>query len=207
MDYNSLIELMRSRRSIRKFLPLTVPGDVLEKVIAAASAAPSGGNRQNWYFIAVTEAPVKNSMLDAVKRKTEEFAGKIDSPKAKKELLEYTAFYTFFADAPVVIAVIKKPYDSLAARIMERYGLSQERRSTADIQGPAAAIQNLILAAHSLGYGTCWMTGPMIAKTELERILELSPGDELMALVPLGKTDSAPAMPQRKELKEIYKII
>lgn len=54
------------------------------------------------------------------------------------------------------------------------------------LQSVSAAIQNLLLVAHSLGYGTCWMTGPLVAYRELEEILGVDAPWELVALVPLG---------------------
>lgn len=207
LSFDGLFKLMKSRRSVRRFLADPVSQGDLEQLFIAASTAPSGGNKQNWFFIAVKDKAVKEKLLAAVVAKADEFISRIDSSTAKKEFRAYTQFYTFFTQAPVVIAVIKKPYDSLAARIMERYGMANARRSSADIQGPAAAIQNLLLAAHSLGYGACWMTGPMIAKEDLEAILGIEKNDELMALIPVGRPAGETVDTKRKDVKEIYKII
>lgn len=207
MEYAPLIKLMKTRRSIRKFLPDPVPREDIEKLLDAAASAPSGGNKQNWFFIIAESEPVKARMLEAITGKIKEFSDKIDSARAKNEFISYTKFYTFFIEAPVVIAVIKKPYDSLASRIMDRYGLAKARQSSADIQGPSAAVQNLLLAAHSLGYGACWMTGPMIAKDELEGILGVDKEDDLIALIPVGKPSMFPKATDRKPAGEICRYL
>src|SRR3972149_4826558 len=64
---------------------------------------------------------------------------------------------------------------------------------------PAPALR----AAYSLGYGTCWMTGPLVAKPELESALSLRPPEELLAVVALGKPDSSPPKPPRKPPEEV----
>jgi len=207
MIYKELIELLNTRRSVRKFLPDPVPVEDIEKMIAAAGAAPSGNNKQNWRFIAVTSEKVRNQMIEEIKGTIEEFASRIESARAKDEFKAYTKYYTFFTQAPLVICAVKTPYDSLTSRIMDRYNLPHERRSSADTQGPAAAIQNLLLAAHSLGYGACWMTGPMIARFELEKVLGIEPPDQLIAIIPAGKPAAKPDSPKKKDVKEIYNIL
>jgi len=73
----------------------------------------------------------------------------------------------------------------------------------AGLQSVASAITQFLLAAYSLGYGTCWMTGPLVAKPELESALSLRPPEELLAVVALGKPDSPPPKPARKPPEEV----
>lgn len=202
----SFLNVLRTRRSVRSFLPEQVPQGDLHMIIEAASWAPSGTNRQNWRFIAVTDPGVRESLKDIVVRTVEQLAARIPSPKGRKEYLAYGTYYSFFSSAPVVVAVVKRPYESLARRIMERYDIAGGATSSADVQGPAAALQNMLLMAHVLGYGSCWMTGPLIARTELERMLDIVSPDELMALVPIGKPAAPTAVPARKHMDEILQV-
>ena len=78
-----------------------------------------------------------------------------------------------------------KPYDSLTARILSRYGMGSEYGSTAGIQSVAASIENLLLAAADLGLGACWMTGPLIAREGLELVLDIKNPNQLLALIPI----------------------
>ena len=203
MKQAEFMDVIKSRRSIRKFKPDAVPKADIEQMIEAATWAPSGSNQQNWHFIVIESGDLKHKMSDAMLNKVNVMAEKITSATAKKEFLSYSKYFGFFADAPAVIAVIKKPYNSLSMRIMDRYGFSNEHKSTADIQGPAAAIQNLLLCAQNLGYGTCWMTGPMVARKELEAVIGISDPDELMALIPVGVPEGAAQAPKRKPVSEI----
>lgn len=69
------------------------------------------------------------------------------------------------------------------------------------------AIQNIQLAAHALGLGSCCMTGPLIAATELKTILDIRPPFELAALIPVGRFDQAVPQPARKDAGAISEII
>lgn len=199
----SLLSLIKARRSVRKFLQDPVSDDDIAALIEAASWAPSGTNQQNWRFIVVRSPEVKERLAHAVRSAIETMSAGISSARARAEFSAYSAYYTFFADAPAVIAVVKKPYESLARRIMERYNLAPAAQSTADIQGPAAAVENMLLMAHARGLGACWMTGPLIAQAALEKELGIVPPDALMALVPAGKPAVMPGAPRRKSIDDI----
>ncbi len=203
MEWEKMLEVLKTRRSVRKFLPDPIPANDIEHIITAASWAPSGTNHQNWHFIVVRSPEMKDKMVQAVKEQVEKYSLNITSSKAREGFLHYTNYFTFFHQAPVIIAAVKKPYDSITQRILRKFDLSQEFLSSTDVQGPAAAIQNLLLMAHSLGYGTCWMTGPLIAKRKLEAILGIEDPDNLLALIPIGKPAHLPPPPKRKEVKGI----
>jgi len=207
MNAAELMTIINTRRSVRKFLAEAVPRADVEKIIEAGRWAPSGANAQNWFFLAIYSAAVKEKMAAAIRSRVEGYARNITSPRARREFMAYSNFYMFFTDAPVVIAVVKKPYVSLNLRIMDRYNIPLENRSSSDVQGPAAAVENMLLMAHAMGYGACWMTGPLIARKELEEALVVEPQDELMALIPLGKPAVAPGPSARKDLSEVYRII
>ncbi|MFH1259617.1 MAG: nitroreductase family protein [Elusimicrobiota bacterium] len=208
MTANDFWEVVKRRRSVRDFLPEPVPRVDIEKILEAAILAPSGGNKQNWHFIVVSSEQTKSQMRQIIVDKIQELTKRMKSVKAKKEFSEYSLnYFTFFSKAPVVIAVVKKPYDSTTQRILKLYKLEEEYRTTAGLQGVAAAIENMLLAAETLGYGSCWMTGPTIAHKELEKFLKIDSADELVALVPLGKAKTKPPMPQRKKLAEVVSFL
>lgn len=202
MKPEQLMDIIRSRRSVRQFKKIGIPKKDIEKVITAASWAPSGTNKQNWEFIVISSKKVKEEMKHAVDDALAEAVSKIKLPDAKNVFGTYGKNFIFFREAPVVIAVVKKPYESVIHKILKRYGVDSPKPSS-DVQGPSAAIQNLLLMAHALGYGTCWMTGPMIAKVKLEKILKIQPPDELMALIPMGRISVQAACPPRKKSSEI----
>ena len=62
-------------------------------------------------------------------------------------------------------------------------------RNYPDLQSSGASIQNLLLAATSKGYGTCWMTGPLYARETLQNILGISDPWKLISFVAIGKSN------------------
>ena len=207
MDPINFLEVLKTRRSIRQFLPDEVPKSDIEMMLSAAASAPSGTNKQNWEFIVVFSTQEKKAMKGAVVEELEAAVKKIGLPDAQTVFRGYTANFTFFDAAPVVIAVVKKPYISVTTKIFKRYKIELKSGSTADVQGPSAAVENLILMAHALGYGSCWMTGPLIAREKLEIILGIESPDELMALVPLGRPATPVEPPYKKGVFEISRYL
>ena len=78
---------------------------------------------------------------------------------------------------------------------------SKTRQS--DLQSIGAAIQNILLMAHSKGYGSCWLCSPNIASPEIEKLLGVAENWQLKALVPIGKPARDYKAPVRKDLTEI----
>ncbi|MDR2425586.1 MAG: nitroreductase family protein [Endomicrobium sp.] len=202
-----LLDIIKQRRSVRKFSQEPVSDNDIKTIIEAASMAPSATNSQNWRFIAVKTENKRKELVLAIEEQIEEYSSLIKSKRAYNEFNAYARFFTFFASAPLVIAVIKTPYTSFSMRIMRRYGISPEALEAADSHGPSAAVQNMLLAAHALGYGACWMTGPLIAKEKLEKVLNINSPHHLMALIPIGKTEMTPSVPKRKPIEEIFETV
>ena len=202
-SFDELMRLFVLRRSVRKYDTTIVPTeDEVRQMVSGAHLAPSAGNSRNRRFIAIFSQSIKLAMKDAVKKKISEILDKINSVRARNEFSRYAnAYYTFFSSAPLVFAVVMKPYDSLSRRIIRMYNIDDIPSTSSAIQGVAAAIENLLLAATSLGYGSCWMTGPLVARFELEKILDIKSPEELVAIVPVGKP-----LTMNKEKLELNRI-
>jgi nitroreductase len=113
----------------------------------------------------------------------------VTNESVKEGLAEAAYGQEFVAQAPVVIVVCAVP--SLSAR---RY--AERGRELYCIQDTAAAIENLLLAAESLGLGTCWVGA--FDEAEASRVMELTSDRRPVGMVPLGK----PATPKRKSRRE-----
>ncbi len=200
-----LFEALKSRRSIRKFTNEPVYDEDIYKIIDAARQAPSGNNRQPWNFIVIRKEKVIEEMAQAVHERMDELLNWPETKGCEKDLRKYRYLFTFFTHAPVVIAIVVRHYKSSMSQILEKRGFTIYHHS--DEQSVAAAVQNLLLAAHALGYGACWMTGPLVAIERLEEILNIEDGSNLMALVPLGRPARIPPPQPRRSLKEIVRFI
>jgi len=179
-----LKEAIVGRRSVRKYRPDPVPVEVIEEIFEYALWAPSGMNRQNWYFIVLTGKLLEEVRKICAKSYREHIKKKVEGVFSKKpEVVEATEnFFTTLGEAPVVVLAFADP--------------GPESRET-DIQTVSAAIQNLLLLAYEKGLGTCWMTGPTVNEEELKKLLGIE-GKNLIALVTLGYPAETPRSPKRR---------
>jgi nitroreductase len=197
LETTGFADAVHGRASVRKYAPDPVPHEDVEAMVGAAVRAANAGNAQIWRFIAVEDEALRSAMRRAVDQSLDEMAAWPEAEGLEKELKAYRAYATFFDQAPVVIAVIGRTYHSLADELHQRRGLPREERDRLrqrpDLQSIGAAIQLLSNAAHAMGYGSCWMTAPVLAAPAIEELLDVESPRWLAALVPVGR----PATPSR----------
>ena len=207
------IDFIKGRRSIREFTT-EIPSDAdVMRIIEAAGYAPSPTNLQPWKFVVIRSLDIRTRMAEAVKQKIEFTASQApESMKrmGKSSLAEKSYFernFTFFQKAPVVIVPLYKPFPShVYAHMGDAEELSRMGRELS-IMSVSAAVENLLLAAHALGLGGCWMHGPLIAEEELKAILSIRPPWQILAVVPIGVPADVPEPTRRKRLDIITKFI
>lgn len=178
---------IHERRSCRKFLPEPVREDVMEQILDAASWAPSPLNLQPWEFIVITNAAVKDQIhAEAIRCK---------AWALEKSGWKWISGYKvdFLKSAPVIVAVIGDPKKSGVDMFMEG-------ESTGYQHACAAAIQNMLLAAHALGIEGVWFT--FFDREPMGKILGVDAKKTPIALICLGKPDGKPAAMPRKDVKE-----
>ena len=175
-----VLEAIRNRRSVRQYKVTQVDDEVVECILEAARWAPSWSNSQCWRFIVVRESRIKSEL---------------------SELLS--------ANNPATDAVERAPVVIVVCAELEKAGyFSKESGKPVTDKGGywymfdvALAMQNLVLAAHSLGLGTVYI-GAFNARKAAD-VLVVAPGFCVVAMTPLGYPTHAPATRPRKELSEI----
>jgi len=215
MEFQDLANLMRSRRSIRRWQDKEVPEVLLIQAIELATWAPNAGNQQNWRFYVILNRDTIRAIADAVQASADLIAS---WPQAQE--LGYSGRWqlmaSFFRDAPAGVAVAASRYQSLADQALaaceKRYPKAAQMRqwrdiANAKIQSVSSAIANLLLILHQMGLGAVWMTGPMQAKGEMEKILTVPPEMDLIAFVPVGYPAESPDARERKPLAEACEVI
>ena len=115
-------------------------------------------------------------------------------PEIKKRLAEAAFNQSFIEEAPVVIVVCADEN-----RSSEGYG--QRGRTLYCIQDTAAAIQNIHLAAYSLGLGTCWVGA--FKEEEASEVLSIPRGTRPVALIPVGYASKFPRPRSKRALDDI----
>lgn len=202
-------DTITGRRSVRKFIDEPVPDEIIMKLISMAINAPSPGNQQNWRFIVIKGSKLKQQMATLVKEEIYKFIS--IAAVNNDDLHAPTRFATWFEEAPVVLAVTTEVYRSKLDQILLAAGFTDSEvddlRCRPDLQAIGAAVQNILLAAYALDYGTCWLTGPLIARPELEKFLDIRHPRSLAALIALGRPRANPPQPKRKPVEDYVTFI
>ena len=210
----NVLEAIYARKSVRKFKDEVVLKEDILKMLELATQAPSPKHQQNWNFVVLTNREIINKMADIVTESHERLGEIAKTEKDRKIHMSVINYYTCFRNAPVVIIVYGSEYKMIEYKILKENNAPQEvldklvsPQSAA--QGIGAAVENFLLAATEMGYGTCYMTGPTHAKVEIEKLIDFNkPGYELMSLIALGvPAEDTPAKPSRKPLEDVVTFI
>jgi nitroreductase len=204
-------EVLEKRSSVRNFTSEEVKIEDLSEIVKYASLAPSVNNYQPWRFIAITNKELLKKMGDLVYKKINNILPAPSGEEEQKVKSKVLWHSTFFGNAPSVIAVAMKPYEAIVDRLVHRTDLTHEElnklRGYPDILSIGAAIENLILGAVNLGYGSCWLSGPLVAREELEECLFIKNPWKLSAMVAIGKPSGHTNNSDKKPLEEIFEFI
>ena len=215
IDFKELEDLIKTRRSVRRFQDKPVPEDILLKALELATWAPNGGNFQPWRFLIVSNKDLINQMGDAVRAKTELMSSWPEAKQFGETVERWRRTSDFFRGAPTCIAVLMGKYISIADQVLRARGendpLAREIRSfrqlgNSSLQSVAAAITYLLLLLHNFGLATTWMAGPLQAKKEIEQILAVPPEWEFVDLIPVGYPAETPKVPPRKAIAEVVQF-
>lgn len=208
IDIGQFVDLIKSRRSVRVMSPEPIPAADIEAIVDCGLYAPSGSNQQPWHFAVITNSDLINDIKEKVAGKVDEIKDRISSASARKSFDGYIQYITFFGNASALICCFVEPYRALLERLLSRYApeLSVSTRENASVQSVAAAVENMLLAAHAMGYAGCWMTGPLIAKEEIEELVKPEGKWELLAVIALGRRDKnrpEPKAPERRPRDDV----
>jgi coenzyme F420-0:L-glutamate ligase / coenzyme F420-1:gamma-L-glutamate ligase len=190
-----LPEALRQRRSIRKFQTKPVSKELVVAVLESASWAPSAHNSQPWRFVVVENNAVK---LELAEKMAQAWAQDIARDGSTVDKAKRVERRERFAKAPVLILACLTMDDLMKFPDKER---QQTERDLA-VESLGAGLQNLLLAAHSLGLGACWYCAPAFCKQTVREVLKIPAGVEPSALIVLGYPAESPTAPARKDVEE-----
>ena len=214
METAELIQLIKTRRSIRRFQDKPVPEDLLVQAIDAATWAPNAGNGQNWIFLIFLNKKVMNAVADAIDADMETILSWPEMVNARHpprtDVLRTAPALIVVATSTSVTnpgfggfqdnAVMKRAKTDPKAKNM--FGRDIGGR----IQSTSAAVAYLMLVLHQMGLGSLWMAGALHAKEEIEKVLKLPACLDVVNLVPVGYPAQNPKG-RRKPVSEVYQVI
>ncbi len=216
MELDDLINIIKCRRSIRRWQDRDVSLDLLTRAVETATWAPNGGNRQNWRFYIIINRDMIGTIADKVQETVDMMASWPEARQFDKEVSRWRENASFFRSAPAAIAVAAAQYSSVADKVLSARGKADPQaakiciwRDTANtrVQSVASAIAYLLLVLHEMGLGAVWMTGPMQAAGEIEKIIAVPPDFNLMAFIPIGYPAENPDPRPRHPVEEVCQII
>jgi nitroreductase len=192
LSQNETLASIKNRRSIRMFTDKPVSDHDLKTILHAANQAPSAHNQQSWRFI-VLRGDKKNELANFINDKSGGF------PRPSSTLLRLAS--RSIASAPVVVAIVNT--GKLISHGTELFKVEKDVAHDffriMEIQSSAAAVQNLLIAATSIGLSTVWLGVLVLVKNEVLRLLG-EPEGEFMAVVPVGYPAKANPGPAKQPL-------
>lgn len=156
--YDSLLEVVKTRRSVRYFKPDPVPDEIIDKIIEVARWSPSGFHTQPWEFVVVKKKETRDKIVEAIVKNAPA------PPVASQTGMSRTAGHGKYGDAPVFILLL--------GDIRSRAGLpdsvrnNDERAHEVFCSSLASAFLYMHLAAAALGIASQWYSAVGWGKTE-----------------------------------------
>lgn len=173
-----LMDLIRARRSVRRYADRPVERALIEECLEAARLAPSAENAQPWRFVVVDDPQVKARLADAA------FSGVYRPTR-------------FAAKAPVIVAVLAKP-DIVANRLGRAIQGTKYYLIDCGI-----ACQQFVLRATELGLGVCYIG--WYSKRGVRKVLQVPRSHDIVVLLGVGYPDTAPS--KTKPRKQLYDLV
>lgn len=177
----SLLDLIQSRRSLRRYTADPVPHEWIEKLLEAAIWSPSAHNRQPWRFVVIETADTKEHLATAMGTRLRQ---DLTADHVPLDIIDkdVNRSYSRITSAPIIIVVCMTMID------MDVY--SDERRNDKEavmaIQSTAMAGQNILLMAHEMGLGACWMCAPLFCPDVVRTALDLPDHWQAQGMITLG---------------------
>jgi len=188
-----LLEGIRTTRAIRRLRPEPVPAALIRKVCEAGTFAPSGGNRQPWTFVAVTETARRAWIAERYRRAAEPYFAPLEQQLAdpkysgapRRNLRAAIHLAEHFHEAPVHLFVA-----------------GWKRRGEPQVQALFPAVQNILLACRAVGLGASLTTLHRRFGEEVDAYLGLPPERPSCALLPIGWPTGRYGRPPRRSVDE-----
>ena len=189
-------------RAMRRLKPDPVPDELLEKLVQAATWAPSGSNLQGYEYVVVTDRAVMSHLAGLWKRSVDAYLASVGqvTPAAQDERVRQAVLYQrdHFHETPALIVACyrsgrtdpgtaRRLLTSLPPQDSFRLALRSPRLTAlTDASSVYPGVQNLLLAARALGLGAVMTVWHLVLEHEWKDTLGIPKGVNTFAVVPVG---------------------
>ena len=207
MNYEELLELAKTRRSIRRFKTDPIPDDYVDKIIEVARWAPSGFNMQPWEFVVVKKAPLRQKIAEILQVY---FSQLVQMEKTREpwqgqtwDVGGMTDLADDFTGAPVYILLFGDPRTQAGLPMGVRY--ETHRRQIIHTSGLAHAFVYMQLAATTLSLASQWVSAVQTAyaHTMVKGLLGIPAELEIYDMMALGYPALKPGGKFMRERQEM----
>lgn len=181
---NAVIDAIRQRRSVRSYEPKPVPAEIIKTLVDCANEAASGMNTQPWRFVVVRDECLKRKLVTTAVPNSLKYLEPVKQVNPQRweliqkryEQLPDPVYYS----APAIIFVVGS--------------------GTYAADSCPMACGNIMLAAHSLGLGTCWVKlGSLVRdNADIVQALGLKEDEQIFGPILVGYPKSTPERPAKK---------
>lgn len=206
MDYESFLEFVKARRTLRDIKPDPIPDDTVDKLIEAARWAPSGFNMQPWEFMVIQDPDLRLEIKKVVddyrtndlfpmEATREEWQGAPLKSPAKGELL--------LPLAPVFILLLGDPRTNLGLPMPVRF--TYQKLYSIFNSTLSNAFLYMLLAAHSLGLAAIYVSAVKYPKVGglIKGILNIPHYLEIYDMLLVGNSEMKAPGKQMRDKKEM----
>jgi coenzyme F420-0:L-glutamate ligase/coenzyme F420-1:gamma-L-glutamate ligase len=177
----SPLRSLHARRTIRSFGEGSVPREVVAEAVAAACTAPAPHHTRPWLFVALDDAPARRGLLAAI---AAAWRADLQGDGTPEEVIvrRLDRSDAVLGAAPTLIVPFVRFDGAHPYRDAERAEAEREMFLLAG----GAAIQNLLLALHDQGFGSCWISSTLFCQEETRAVLGLDDGWHALGTVACG---------------------
>jgi F420 biosynthesis protein FbiB-like protein len=194
----NLMEIIRGRRSMRRYQDRPVPRELIEEILEAARWAPSPHGRQPWRFVVLTRDAPKRALAAAM---GDEWRRQLSLDGQAPEIIEtrFAKSRERIIHAPAIVI----PCLYLADLDIYPDADRNAAEATMAIQSLGCAVQNMLLTAYHLGLDGGWMCAPLFCPEVVVGALDLDPALIPHALITLGYAAADPVRRERLSLERL----
>jgi coenzyme F420-0:L-glutamate ligase / coenzyme F420-1:gamma-L-glutamate ligase len=191
----SPLQALHARRTIRSFTDADVPRAAIEEAVRAACAAPAPHHTRPWLFVALDQPASKRALLAAI---AEAWRTDLERDGTPNDVIARRIARSdeVLGRAPALIVPFVR-FDG-AHRYPDRERAGAEREMF--LLSGGAAIQNLMLALHAQGYGSCWISSTLFCQEETRAALGLDDAWYALGTIACGSPAGSDAERPRPSL-------